>query len=143
MPNLRTIGRIYKYNELVRWIYQIITMQFGLSILLVFLLFSSHFGSSVYAKSCRRDQQCTVSNRICALCIQGRGPACSIPICLNNRCGVINVCSLELSGTCSTDGDCITPLFCETCKANTGPPCAQAKCLGGQCATIAPCSIQL
>ena len=118
------------------------TMQFSIPILLAFVLFSNHFGSGVYAKSCKKDQQCTVTNRICALCIQGRGPACTTSICLDGRCGVIDACSLELSGTCTADGDCITPFFCEACKGNRGPACAQARCFSGQCATIGPCTIQ-
>ena len=119
------------------------TMQVYLSILLVFLLFSGNFGASVYPKSCKIDKNCPVPKRFCALCIRGNGPACTTPICVNNRCGVIKACSLKVSGTCSVDGDCITHPLCETCKTNTGPFCAQARCLGGQCATIAPCSIQL
>ena len=117
-------------------------MQFWLPILLVFLLCSSHFGSSVYAKSCRKDEQCSVSKRFCAFCMVGRGPICTIPICLNKCCGVINACSLELNGTCTTARDCITPFFCEACKGNSGPACTKPICFGGQCVVVGPCSIQ-
>jgi hypothetical protein len=118
-------------------------MHFWPSILLVLLLFLSNFGSGINATSCINDQQCTVSNISCPLCIQGNGPTCTSSICVFRRCVTIEACSLQFSGTCKKDGDCIADLLFEACSANMGPYTAKAICVNGTCAQIELCTIQL
>lgn len=116
-------------------------MQICLPALITLLLFSSISVSSARSTSCAKDSQCQVSNTICALCIQGKGPACTTPICVDGKCGQIGPCSLDLSGSCTDSSQCITNHVCLTCMQYRVPFCTQAICLNNQCAVIAPCSI--
>lgn len=118
-------------------------MHFWPSTFLVLLLLLSNAGPSVNAASCKRNKQCPVSHTLCAYCIAGKYPSCTMPICISGRCGEIQVCSLNLSGTCKRSSDCIRNYLCEDCKENLGPFCVQAMCINKKCALIEPCSIQL
>jgi hypothetical protein len=112
-------------------------------IFLALLLLSSKSGSDVNATSCKNNKQCTVSHRICELCVKGKGPTCTTGICLNGQCVTIGPCSLQLSGKCNHDGNCVRNELCRLCTKNTGPTCATGKCVNGQCALIEPYTIQL
>jgi len=118
-------------------------MHFWPSTFLVLLLLLSNAGPSVNAASCKRNKQCPVSHKLCAYCIAGKYPSCTMPICISGRCGEIQVCSLELSAPCKRSSDCIRNYLCEDCKVNLGPFCVQAMCIDKKCALIEPCSIQL
>jgi hypothetical protein len=98
--------------KLTQLVEKITKMHFWPSILLVLLLFLSNFGSGVNGTSCINDQQFTVSNISCALCIQGNGPARTSSICFFRRCVTIEACSLQFSGTCKKESDCITNSLC-------------------------------
>ncbi|UJR17847.1 hypothetical protein I4U23_004746 [Adineta vaga] len=83
-----------------------------------------------------------MSNKICAFCVQGKGPGCTTGICLDGECVTIQACSLDLYGSCSAGSSCITNRLCEKCKKHMEPQCTQGLCLNGQCAQISPCSIR-
>jgi hypothetical protein len=120
-----------------------ITMQFFSSFYLVLLLFSINFGSSVDAVHCKNDTQCTVTHRICALCVINNYPSCTTPICIDKQCGVLGPCSLKLSETCTTDNDCRIDPLCRKCEEHKGPSCTTPICIYQQCAFISPCTIPL
>lgn len=111
--------------------------------LLVLLLIVNTVTSNVVTASCTAHHQCKVSSRVCKQCDQGKGPRCTIPMCINGHCGEIPPCSLQLGATCDKDHQCLTNHLCETCVANKGPFCTEAICLHKRCAVIGPCSIVL
>ncbi len=119
------------------------------SFYLVLLVFSINIGWSDNATiSCTKDTQCRVNSRICADCINVNKnvtlyPSCTTAICINNQCGTLGVCSLQLTGTCKTDGDCIRNFLCETCRQYKAPSCVTARCFNNKCALIQPCTITL
>jgi hypothetical protein len=116
-------------------------MRICLSALLVLILLSNSQSLPTITSSCGNGLSC-VSNTLCELCRQGKGPECPISICIDGCCGVIPLCSLTLGAACSGDGGCPTPDVCVSCTSGHGPTCYQGLCLNGNCTLITPCSIQ-
>jgi hypothetical protein len=114
--------------------------SFSLVLLVLLINFDSSDNATIY---CKNDKQCTVTHRICALCIPNEYPSCTSTICIDNQCGILEPCSLQLNGNCTTDGNCIRNSLCETCDECKGPSCATARCFNNQCALIEPCIIRL
>jgi hypothetical protein len=115
-------------------------IRIWLPTLLVLILLLSSQSLPIITTSCGNNSRC-ISNTLCKLCEQGKGPECPIPICINGCCGEIRPCSLTLTGVCSEDDGCMTPELCELCNVNEGPACFQGMCLNGNCTLIRPCSI--
>ncbi len=118
-------------------------MHLWSTILIVLILLSDDSSSGVDGASCKRDNQCKVSQKKCVQCAQGKGPRCTTAICLNGQCATVAACSLQLNGKCKRDNDCISNKLCQACTSSLGPTCATGKCLNKKCALFQPCTVQL
>ena len=119
------------------------------SLSFIFLVFLINFHSIDNTTIlCTNDKECPVSHRICAECVSIKKnvtlyPSCTTGICIDGKCGTLNVCSLQLTGTCKVDGDCIRNFLCLGCMVNKAPSCVKARCINRKCALIKPCTITL
>ena len=118
-------------------------MYLSSSLLVVLLVFFINFESYVDAVHCKKDKQCKVSRIACADCIIHNYPFCTSAICIDQQCGTLKPCSLQLSGNCTTDGDCVRNFLCKVCDKHKAPSCVTARCFNNQCALIQPCTISL
>ena len=98
--------------------------------------------------------QCTATDTsrcirpaLCALCLDGRTPACAQATCEKGQCKIIAPCSQSPPTTtpavaqCKNDGECSFVKLCvKSCADGSGPLCAFSNCIKGKCVVTYPCS---
>lgn len=72
---------------------------------------------------------------------KGFGPDCARPTCVNDKCAIINPCSLRKQCTVRNTTQCFASFVCARCLPGYSPPCTEVYCVNGNCKVVGPCSI--